>query len=99
MSDSKQITWPEFRSKVFDEAMNIVENSNCSSFKIIGYKYLDIRLILYFDDCNQVFDFDKKGEDGYTVTSFFTNDKTHEEHMEERSKFKEESERDIPEKK
>ncbi len=98
MSETKQLSWNDFRKQVFSEMMEIVEFSNCARFKILGYKYLDIRLILYFDDCNQVFDFDKNGEEGgYTVTKFFTKDKSHEEHMEELSKWKEETERDIKE--
>jgi hypothetical protein len=92
----KELTFKEFSNLVFAQAMAIVAQSNCDKYKIMGRKYLDVRLILYFHDCNQVFDF-TKGETELEYTSFFTKDKVHEEEMEELKKWKEEEERDKPE--
>lgn len=92
----KELSWEDFRKEVFARVMRLVENSNCSNFKIMGYKYLDIRVILYFRDCNQVFDY-KKGEFEIEMTKFFTANKTHEDFMAELGKWKEEVELDVPE--
>lgn len=93
---TKQLSWDEFRKTVFTDAMTIVQNSNCSTFKLMGYKHLHIRLILYFDDCNQIFDFQKRDNE-IKIEKFFTVDKTHEEHMAELGQWKNEIGRDIKE--
>jgi len=91
-----QTTWPEFRKHVFEKSMQIVEDSNCHTFKIMGYKYLDIRLILYFHDCNEVFEWSLiRGE--IKLVKFFTNDKDREKVNTEMGEFKSEIERDLPE--
>lgn len=87
------LSWDEFRKNTFISAMEIVGNSNCSTFKLIGYKHLNVRLILYFDDCHQVFDF----QNGVERKSFFTKDFTHDEHLISVVKFKEEINFDKPE--
>jgi len=92
----QELSWADFRKEVFAKAARLVENGNCSNFKIIGWKYLDIRVILYFHDCNQVFDF-RKMKTEIKETSFFTVDKEHEDRMTEGHQFKDESERDVPE--
>jgi hypothetical protein len=97
MSETKpELSWPDFTKQVFTTAMKIVENSSCSTFKLMGYKYLDVRLILYFHDCNQVFDF-SKGEFEVEMTKFFTKDKIHEEEMIELGEWKTQMEKDVPE--
>jgi hypothetical protein len=96
MEDKKELTWPDFKRQVFEHAMKIVGASNCSRFKLLGYSFLDIRLILYFDDCNQVFDF-VKGEFEVEITKFFTEDKKDDSRVEEHKRWKYEFENDKPE--
>lgn len=87
----------EFTSEVFKQSLAIVEKRNCSTYKLLGYKYLDVRLILNFHDCNEVYDFTFNGG-VMEVTSFFTKDiEHHEERMEAMLQFKNEMERDVPE--
>lgn len=91
------LSWDTFREKVFMGAMLSVQNSNCTSFKLMGYKHLTMRLILYFDDCNQVCDF-RKGEFGVEENWFFTENHLHTpKHLMHIKQFKREMKRDIPE--
>jgi hypothetical protein len=86
----------EFTKEVFKQSLAIVENRNCSTYKLLGYKYLDVRLILNFHDCNEVYDFTfNRGV--MEVESFFTKDTTHEEMMVGIGQFQDEMSRDIPE--
>jgi len=88
--------YTEFTREVFKQSTNIIENSRCSTYKLLGYKYLDVRLILNFHDCNQVYDFTfNKGI--MEITSFFTKDTEHEQMMVGMGQFREEMERDLPE--
>jgi hypothetical protein len=96
MEDKKELSWEDFWKQVFETAMGIVSRSNCSTFKLFGYKFLDIRLIVYYHDCNQVFDF-KKGVDKVEMTKFFTADKTDEDRAVARKQWKLEEEIDQPE--
>jgi hypothetical protein len=85
-----------FTQEVFKQSQAIVENSNCSTYKLMGYKYLDVRLILNFHDCNEVFDFTfNRGV--MEISSFYTKDKGHEENMLGMGQFRDEMERDLPE--
>ena len=79
--------YSEFQVEVFRQAHTIMENSRCSTFTLMGYKYLDVRLILNFHDCNQVFDFTFNRE-VMEVESFFTKDLDHDTKMDEILKFK-----------
>jgi hypothetical protein len=86
----------EFTKEVFKQSLAIVENRNCSTYKLLGFKYLDVRLILNFHDCNEVYDFTFNGG-VMEVESFFTKDTTHEEMMVGMQQFQDEMSRDIPE--
>jgi hypothetical protein len=87
----------EFTKEVFKQSLAIVENRNCSTYKLLGYKYLDVRLILNFHDCNEVYDFTFNGG-VMEVESFYTKDIIeHEERLAAMLKFKAEMSRDIPE--
>ena len=89
--------YTEFTAEAFKRSLVIVERSNCSTYKLLGFKYLDVRLILNFHDCNEVYDFTFNRE-VMEVTSFFTKDiEQHEERMEAMLRFKSEMERDLPE--
>ena len=89
--------YTEFTAEVFKRSQAIVERSNCSTYKLLGYKYYDVRLILNFHDCNEVYDFTFNGN-AMEVTSFYTKDiEQHEERMEAMLRFKSEMERDLPE--
>jgi hypothetical protein len=88
--------YSEFHAEVFKQAHAIMEDSRCSTFTLIGYKYLDVRLILNFHDCNQVFDFTFNRE-VMEVESFFTKDLDHDVRMDEMKKFKTEMEYHKPE--
>ena len=61
----------EFTAEVFKKSLAIVEKRNCTTYKLLGYKYLDVRLILNFHDCNEVYDFTFNGK-VMEVKSFFT---------------------------
>lgn len=71
--------WELFRADVFKQIFNIIENCNCLSYKIMGYKYLDIKLILRFDDCYQVYLFENIEDEPIRITKFFTKDHNNEE--------------------
>ena len=89
--------YTEFTAEVFKRSLAIVEKSNCSTYKLIGYKYLDVRLILNFHDCNEVYDFTFNGN-VMEVEFFYTKDiEHHEERMEAMLQFRNEMERDLPE--
>lgn len=85
----------EIRAEMFSQITEIIEKSNCSTFKIIGYKYLGTRLILSFDDCKQVFDW--RYQESKFHTKFFTNDFTDGEKISHIQEFNKEFELDMPE--
>lgn len=95
----------DFRAHVFTEMLKIINNSNCSSYKILGYGCLTQRLILFFRDCNEVHewdffvDYEDKTKDGeITHVKFFTADKNHDDYIDENKRFSEDFKRDIAEK-
>jgi len=88
--------YKEFRKEAFKQAYDLVELRNCSTFTLMGYKYLDIRLILNFHDCNEVYDFTFNGGE-MERTSFYTKDTTHEEEMEGMKRFSDFMNFDKPE--
>ena len=91
--------YTEFTREVFKQSLAIIENRNCSTYKLLGYKYLDVRLILNFHDCNEVYDFTFNRE-VMEVESFFTKDIIdHEERLAAMLEFRDEMERDLPENK
>ena len=53
-------SFEEFRKITMQNIFELIEKSNSSKFEIIGYKFLDIKLLLIFDDCIQVFIYDFK---------------------------------------
>lgn len=78
--------YTQFRNEVFLEITDIINKSNCSTFKIMGYKYLDIKLILNYSDCTEVINF-KLINDKKEVSSFYTKDFVGEEELNEVRKF------------
>lgn len=94
--------WDAYRAALFQRIDKIV-NSNgnrykCIRYTILGRNFLDTRLILHFDDCNQVFDFSyNEGEQKIDETKFFTKDFTHEERMEQLTRFDNYASEDKPE--
>lgn len=91
------MNYQEFRNQVFKTACNIVDDSNCTKFKLMGYKHFDQKLILYFDDCNMVYEF-RLVEDRIEISHFYTKNFTHDEHLEEANLFTAEYDRDVDEK-
>lgn len=91
----------EFTREVFKQSLAIIENSNCSTYKLLGYKYLDVRLILNFHDCNEVYDFTFNRE--VMEVKWFLKlpilQKEHEERLAAILEFRDEMERDLPENK
>jgi hypothetical protein len=72
----------EFRKLAFQNIYEIIEKSNCSKFEIIGYKWLDIKLLLIFDDCVQVFIYEyDEDQKCVNVQKYFTKDFSHEENL------------------
>ena len=74
------MTWTEFRTEVFARIDQIVERNNCSNFVVMGYKHLDIKLVLHFADRDQVYKFRLGGDgnenyDKIIETSFFTDER------------------------
>lgn len=51
------MNWKEVRSRIFTRSNEIVEGSNCMFYRLMGYKFLDSRLVLYYRDCKEVYDF------------------------------------------
>lgn len=94
-----KIDYVEFRKYAHEQMFKIMEESNCRMYKIIGWKFLDIRMILYFHDCNQVFDFMMYGENEIKVSKFFTKDFNEEERTEISKNFTNEFNIDLPEQK
>jgi hypothetical protein len=75
------MNWTEFNKKVMERTFEIVNGSRAVCFKLMGYRFLYKRLILYYDDCKEVYIFrlinvdrkngeEEKGE--YEETKFFT---------------------------
>lgn len=66
----------EFRQKVMLDVLEIIENRHCSKFEILGYKYLGIKVILHYHDCNEVLEYKLLGEenDELVKTSYYTAD-------------------------
>lgn len=48
----------EFRAYVFGQMTRIIDDRNCSTYRIMGYKYLSQKLILEYHDCYEVFEWD-----------------------------------------
>jgi hypothetical protein len=93
----KPLSYDDFRKKVFQDATELIQDRWCSTFKLMGYKHLNIRLILYFDDCNEVFDYTNY-HGVYQKTKFFTKDHLHTPNrLVNIRQFKREMERDVPE--
>jgi hypothetical protein len=107
MKIEKILSWSEYRILLFERIQSIIESSNCSNYTILGYKFLDTKLILHYHDCNRVFMFEffQIGE-GYVnediskqflETSFYTKDFTYEERMEQPRLFENHYNKDTPE--
>ena len=94
---TQKITWEQFRTMVFSRIAKIVEDSNCSTYTIMGYKYLDVKLVLQYRDCDRVyvFQYNPIDEDHtntdyskqFSETSYYTNDQSWEEYMEKVHSF------------
>ena len=72
---------------IMDKIGEILSNTNASRFTVTGYTYLETRLVLHFDDCDQVFDFKlvSKGK-VEVVNKFFSTDR---DYLENSIKFEE----------
>ena len=94
---TEKITWAEFRAMTFKKIAEIVEDSNCSTYTIMGYKYLDTKLVLHYRDCDRVFLFEYNpiGEDHtntdlnnqFSITSFYTKDQEFDQYLEKVNMF------------
>jgi hypothetical protein len=90
------MTNAEIRSNVFAQIDSIIENSNASNFKILGWTHIDIRLILYFRDCKQVYEWPYQSTK--CSMKFFTKDyDNHDEYSAELKEFTKQMEIDKPE--
>jgi hypothetical protein len=88
---TEKITWAQYRAMVFAKIGQLVEDSNCSNYSVLGYKYLDTKLILHYSDCDRVFTFQYNPIDEnhtnedldmqFEETSFYTKDYSHEEYL------------------
>ena len=75
----------------------IINTSNCISYVITGYQWLETRLVLNFDDCKQVFDFKEIGTAKYKMETFYTKDHSEDEKLEERKFFRNIHKKEQPE--
>ena len=108
---TEKITWEEFRAMTFSRIAKIIEDDlSCSNYTIMGYKYLDTKLVLHYRDCDRVFLFEYNpiGEEyvntdmnnQFSVTSFYTKDHaSHEDYMKGLEHFKDSYDRAQPEEK
>jgi hypothetical protein len=82
--------YTEFRQKVMVYILDLIQLRNCSRFQILGYKYLDIKLILYYDDCNEVFVYKLRGDDNDEIqrTAYFTANFKGDDLLEQSKQFK-----------
>lgn len=88
----KPLNWTEARKLIFEEINSKIENSNVTNYRILGYKFLSVKLVLEFDDCHQYFEFNYF--DNFTtipcelhVSHGFTKDFVDNEYFEAVSKF------------
>jgi len=78
----------------------IINTSNCISYVITGYQYLETRLVLNFEDYKQVFDFKEKGtgkDAVIIVETFYTKDHSEDEKLDERKFFRNIHKKEQPE--
>lgn len=89
------MTNSEITQNVFEQIHKILSKSTCSNFKIIGSIYLDIRLILYFSDCREVYEWEYKSTE---YTRFFTKDyDNHDQFIETLKEIDKQMDEDVPE--
>lgn len=94
--------WETYRAALFQRIDKIV-NSEDNRYKslrysIFGRNFLDTRLVLHFDDCNQVFDFSyNEDEQKIDETKFFTKDWVGDEKFKQITQFDTRIEEDKPE--
>ena len=107
MKIDKVLNWSEYRVLLFQEIQKRIENSNCTNYTIMGYRYLDTKLILHYNDCNQVilFEFNQIGpnyinediEKQFGVSTFYTKDFTSDERIGQAKSFNDRWNEDTPE--
>ena len=83
--------------QVSNKIGEIINTSNCISYVITGYKWLETRLVLNFDDCKQVFDFKEIGTTEYKMEMFYTKDHSEDEKLDERKYFRNIHKKEQPE--
>lgn len=74
------MNYSDFRTEVFAKIIAFVEDRDCNSYEIMGYKYGAQRLILNYRDCVEVVEFELIKDD-IVQTRFFTTDFTDEEYF------------------
>lgn len=104
---TKTLTWAEYRVILFERIQSIIEAANCSKYTILGWKHLDTKLILHYDDWERVFEFEfnQMGTDylntdiskQFGENAYYTKDFTHEERLTEINFFKENWDRRVAE--
>lgn len=104
---TKTLTWAEYRVILFERIHSIIEASNCSKYTILGWKHLDTKLIIHYDDCDRVyeFEFNQMGTDylntdvskQFGEKAYYTKDYTHEDYLAEARLFQENWDRRIAE--
>lgn len=93
------LTWNDFRSMTFAKIAQLINDANCSTYTILGYNFLDIKLILHYRDCDWVYEFtfnqigpEYVNEDlnkQFEVTSYYTKDYTFDEYIAQQNEFSE----------
>ena len=105
---TEKITWAQFRAMTFSKIAEVIEDANCSNYTIMGYKYLETKLVLHYRDCDRVFLFEYNPIDKdhtntdmnnqFSVTSFYTKDHaSHEDCLKEMKHFSDNYNRAQPE--
>ena len=104
---TKTLTWVEYREILFQRIHSIIEASNASNYTILGWKHLDTKLVLHYQDCDWVYEFRfyQMGTDylntdvskQFGEKAYYTKDFTHEEGLEELKYFSENYNKRLPE--
>lgn len=69
---------------IMNRINDIICNSQAISFTITGYPHLKTRLVLHFDDCDQVYDFKWLTKDTFEESApFFSEDRDYFQHSTE----------------
>ncbi len=94
--------WETYRVALFKRIMEIIGRPsnvyNSFTYEILGYNFLDTKLILHFQDCNEVWEFSYDQENqSINEIKFFNKDFEGNEYIDQIKRFETAYKLDIPE--